>query len=335
MAYPLESMIEKLREAKEAVLNLRASDAISSADGKEDTCFMDTVPERIVTEALNADGSAVLSEENGNVSCSNLHEVQTLYVVDPIDGSSFLKSFLQQHRNGSVREALESKPSAERNWGHPVISVCAASRDRVIYSVVSHLERDLTYVASEEGVFRYEREKEQLKIFPGKRCVALHVEDKGHYVHNIRGILPAFKQTFFRKSVRPGPLRMVYLTDQSLNAVPGGIAAVMSNGEKITDWLPWLCYASAFGSMAMVKIHNRNAPQKDGIRLSTAHKSSIFTDDGLDLTRLGLHNRQAAYREILLIGHECSMPKLCNRVGHLTIEHYNFGPEYGKIQRVR
>ena len=145
-----------------------------------------------------------------------------------------------------------------------------------------------------------------------KRCVTFL--GKTGYLDNFRDSLivenPDDIEKFVHYDKPVGPSRIFYLSDWQRGHGP--IGYILSNGEKITEWIHWLAFVkfakqsrSNGDSLKVFEIVTERAWFKDSVLMSTASPYSIFNDlDGkgfLDISRLKVYPNPGRFRSMLVV----------------------------------
>jgi len=299
----IEHLEETVIEAYEVLLELETDQASRSAEGKEDTLALDAVAEKAIINRLRK-GDIIVTEEQGVLPSNAIFSSEeTIYFIDPVDMSKQLDIFLRRcSKEGmKVREALQL--TYDFSWDEfnsPVISLTAVQRGQVQANIMLNIPLGRMYVASEEEIYTYtineSSRREKINMTESSFGILPTTSDlpnKPHYGARIKQL----NLQNIARHVEPGPHRILFLTDRyNQNQSVGGI---LSNGEKITEWIGWLAYARQ-ANMAVVEFYvKQGTEEKD--QLATPH-SSIFTINGsIDISALNKHEKPARYRSLLAV----------------------------------
>lgn len=291
-------------EAARIVWRLESHEAIQAAPGKEDTLRLDADAEDTLIEWLEAPDTAIVTEERGlHPAGARLDSMEWVHVVDPLDNSKPARAILVEAAKGSTVGAVlaaDDTPELEA----PAVSVCSVREGILSHAVLLNLAKPRLYVASEEGCFTIDihgAESGSLKL--DERRVEIPWPKKGRGVRTYTGGKEIYTEHAAAcgfaspESVESGPHRVLYLT--GLAASPS--AAVVANGEKLGEWLPWLAFAKWSGRLAACTVFRHGAPTRGGVSLSPPASRSVLGDGGILWKRLEGVENPSAYRETVAV----------------------------------
>jgi hypothetical protein len=251
-----------LTKAFNELRSLRCSFAVERVGaGKSDTYGLDAIPEETVkAEVDNYDGDIVLvTEETGKMYSGELglEPTQTVLICDPTDRSIKMREFLQNLiledptvANSTVHEAFSSHMEQWRTQlGNPTISGASASitaiRDRrILFNVMVNYVTGELFTADSLGTTKSSisdrSTKELLKFSAADRQSRQFVTFLGKegYAENMAKCNLGIKVDDCVEPWTGGPLRILNLSDLGQK----GISFILSNGEKICEWMGWLSW---------------------------------------------------------------------------------------------
>ncbi len=324
-----------LRKAYEELSYMKCDMAIGAVgSGKSDTYGLDWIPESIIRhEVDDYDANIVLvTEETGKMyrGEQNMEPTQTVLVCDPTDKSIKLREFLMNRMsedpNCSSREVhkilKENYNIWEKEMGNPHISGASASitaiRDRrVMFNAMVNYVTGNAFVANSLGTkygkihddfAKFEDVRFSSETKKGKKFAAFL--GKEGYRENLQQCQLGLDENDCVDPWTGGPLRIVYLS--SLNN-EGNVSFIMSNGEKIGEWIGWLPWAKYARDTAqsdehvleVYRVFFENPRTKELVLVAPAPHYSIFVvEDGetrINLERMFQLDDPSHYRETLLI----------------------------------
>lgn len=341
--------IEALCRARSALINLSCEEAISkSTYGKGDSLYLDAVPEVEIIKALCEDFDPYLpliTEEIGSSVKLKGTEDEVVYFSDPMDRSKVLADFLSKH-NGKVG-TIFSQESAVKDWENtnggdvelsgPYGSITAIRHDYILFNVMINYISGKIYVASDAAVGRismsdiFEDNEQNIlkrtrdilsilqpiafgdgKIEPKKVvtfCLGKKYEDNliGSKIFGNLSIEQIHKD-YLEYSNPGGPARILYLQS------PLRCSFVVSNGEKIGEWLGWLAYVKySPRKLRAYEISFDSTWLRDQILMAPGPAYSILVNDiqedkglpyvkvKLNMSKLKFLENPSRYRSTLLI----------------------------------
>lgn len=219
----------------------------------------------------------------------------------------------------------------------PTTSITCVRKGEIIFSIILNLITKGLIVAADAGIFLYDlkpftdesNEKitlaEILKqgrriVFPGTRELHYSPDDCKRFVTFLgkEGYRENFNDSmlfvenpdqYLHHKEPPGPPRPLYLSD--LQNKNGPIGFILSNGEKIGEWMHWLSFAkyarneNGGRALRVFEIFLARPWTKNGMLMSTSPAYSIFASpqDGnyLDISRLRHFERPSQFRSMLVV----------------------------------
>jgi hypothetical protein len=326
------------------LLRLRAVDAIKGVTEvgfKEDTLVLDSAPREAIQNHLETfdPKAAFVSEEYGwsEYEKSQARQAERLYVTDELDKSKNLQSFLQSSlqeapSTQTVAQVLESKDAAqewERIFGGPIIVTGSTSALTCIQDglpefslMINHITKEIVF-ASEAGILRYTgpiknltigkllHEGESVQFLPlgnradeaSQRFVAFTRGDD--YQNNLVAAGLCRQGSYFNDPA--GPPRPLYLSSL-FTANPIGF--IVSNGEKIGEWIHWLVYVrfARYRGEPILKLYevmHGQSYERNNMLMSPGVNESLFIQqDGtyrLACNRLLTYERPGLFRSTLAV----------------------------------
>ncbi|MBI2637081.1 MAG: hypothetical protein HYW81_02715, partial [Parcubacteria group bacterium] len=129
---------------------------------------------------------------------------------------------------------------------------------------------------------------------------------------------------FLHHSTPPGPPRTLYLSE--LQNDHGPVGFVLSNGEKVGEWIHWLAFVkfarneSGGQALRAFEVHLERPWTKYGMLMSTSSAYSLFCDEPggmyLDISRLRTYVRPSQFRCMLVV-----LPYDNERIIHVLRQH--------------
>jgi hypothetical protein len=128
---------------------------------------------------------------------------------------------------------------------------------------------------------------------------------------------------FLHHRTPPGPPRVLYLSE--LQHGHGPVGFVLSNGEKIGEWIHWLAFVknakNGNGNQALkaFEISLARPWTKYGVLMSTSPEYSLFCEESdnmyIDISRLRAYKRPSQFRSMLVV-----LPSDNERIIHVMLE---------------
>lgn len=295
-----------------------------------------------------------------------------MFFCDPTDRSIQLKKFFshisEKDPMAKIGE-LMSDCNPEKAWEEmfePPVTITGSTaaitcvrKGEIVFSVILNYISPIIYVATDIGVYWY-RLKNFLSIanesitlaeilkegrnlfFPGVRKIDYSFDDcrrfvtflgKSGYRENFNDSMLFMDNPdrFLHHQEPPGPPRVFYLSELQKNNGPVGF--ILSNGEKIGEWMHWLSFVkyarNENGDRALraYEIALERPWTKNGMLMSTSSAYSLFCGAGdkgyLDISRLRNFERPSQFRCMMVI-----VPYDNERIIHILEQH-----QYREITR--
>jgi len=334
----LKMSVDALKGAYEGLNSMKCDMAAGYVSGgKSDTYGLDWMPESIIKHKISDyDANIVLiTEETGKMHSGKkgIGPTQTVFVCDPTDRSIKLHEFITammdrepSYRSREVHDVIgENLEEWQNRIGNPSISGASASmtviRDRIVlFSVMVNYVTGEIFVANSIGT-KYGNMEEDTDItkmndleFPANQpknhSFATFLKKPG-YPENLQKCSLGLKEEDCIDPWAPGPMRILYLS--SLNSGNESVSFILSNGEKIGEWLPWLPWIkyardpveSDEHALEAYRIFFDDPRTKELVLVAPAPHYSIFTEeDGetkINLDRMFQLDDPSHYRETLLV----------------------------------
>ncbi|NIA12753.1 MAG: helix-turn-helix domain-containing protein [Nitrospiraceae bacterium] len=323
LAYLAEAM-KSLRRASQVVLNLPIEGALKHATGKVDTLMFDAVAEAAIVNTLTQfnERCAVFTEEmdrRGLVDYA--HAV--CYFVDPFDRSSVFAERIREAGDEAtiVADLLGSPELNMEGVEAPFCSVTCVRESRIIFNVMLDYASGEIYVACEDMLKHGNAEEcpDPFALAAYGDDITFEYEQGGGAVCFLgRTGSPArelyedlyrsgldFGSMKVLKDDPGGPARVLYLSGLDEGPMPD---FVLSNGEKICEWLGWLAYALFSKELAVFELWAEKLSARDSILLAPPPNYSVFVSSRsegfeLDLDRITLFESPSRYRGAIAVTH--------------------------------
>jgi hypothetical protein len=313
---PREDIKKLLEDIVKDFGKQRAEEMVQPANGyKEDTLQLDVFFEqRLIKGLLDIEPNAVIiSEESGRTPKGRkLSNNTPVYFIDPVDMSEQLKEKLQG-KTGFVQDILGEYRKAEfddylkQNIHTIFVTSCFNEFDsdvpatfvtRVLNGRTETTGINIVYLGGYsskslvgacwiKGPYKY--------LWPDKHYIftCTHGGSRQLNLRNL-GFIPVAVH-----HAEEGPHRFVHLRSISPKTV-----CIMSNGEKITEWIHWLS-CNDRDIFSLYDISYPNSPQKDGFCYAPDFSLSPLISDGksfsVDVEKLDFLENPALYRATLFI----------------------------------
>lgn len=323
--------------------------------GKGDTLGMDAMPEIIIVETLRDydDHSVVITEEIGSrederfADSEDPGRFRTVFICDPTDRSAQIKKALEavEDKNQTVENAMSSpefKSAWEKNFSKPVSitggssAITCVRRGIPIFSVIINYVTKQLFLACSAGCY-------MVKITNNPKEIDVdYVTKNGKIVYFNNTLMNSNKDkqrftTFLGKTgyrenflgsglmteedmlanlhydLPGGPSRALYLSTLQPQKLPLGF--ILSNGEKITEWIHWIPYLR-FGrtkedqgkpALKLYEVSQDRPWTNKGILMSTPPFYSIFKPVNkynqmvIDVGRFGNFENPSHIRSTLIL----------------------------------
>jgi hypothetical protein len=335
----LEMCIKALRNAHDDINSLTCDYAIENVGiGKEDTCGIDQSTEEVIKHYVkNYDPTIVLvTEETGKLyhGKRGLEPTQVVLVSDPTDRSIKMREFLQKMINQDSSYLKKDVNSVikdnfhtwESEFGDPTISgasgnITAIKDRRILFNVMVNYITGELFVSSPLGN-RYGKIEEPMDYdsidfqdvsFPSetgkKGKYATFLRKKG-YQENLEKCHLGLNQEDCVDPWAPGPTRILQLSSLYKG---DGIDFILSNGEKIGEWIGWLSWMKYSrddevpdeNSLEAYRIFFEDPRTKELVLVAPGPHYSIFRDEGnetvINLDMMFQLNDPSHYRETFVV----------------------------------
>lgn len=288
-----------------------------------------------------------------------------MFFCDPTDRSNQLKKFFEQisksdpvQKVGSILAACKPDELWEQMFEPPAIitgpttAITSVRKGEIIFSVILNYVCAVIYVVTDTGVFWYQLKSfsdpsnEELTLaeilrkgkalrFPDVRELHYSPDDCKRFVTFLgkEGYRENFNDSmlfvedpnkFLHHDQPPGPPRVLYLSE--LQQGYGPIGFILSNGEKIGEWMHWLSFVkyarNEDGGRALraYEISLERPWTKNGMLMCTPPAFSVFCDTGdkmyLDISRLRNFARPSQFRCMMVV-----IPYNNERIIHVLEQH--------------
>ncbi len=288
-----------------------------------------------------------------------------MFFCDPTDRSKQLREFFEHiskdnllAKVGELMAGCDTKKLWEKMFESPVTitgptaSIACVRKGEIIFSVILNYITTTIFVAADVGAYQYKLNslsdlknkkltladicKEGKKLcFPGVQKLDYSLDDCKHFVAFLgkKGYRENFNDsmifienpdTFLHHSEPPGPPRILYLSE--LQKGHGPIGFILSNGEKIGEWMQWLSfvkYVRNENGDQMLQVYEISLERpwtKNGMLMSVSPPYSIFCDSEdkqyLDISRLRNFNHPSLFRSMIVV-----VPYDNERIVHILEQH--------------
>lgn len=350
----LRECIRALCEARVKLLALPCKNAVSEGEyGKSDSLALDDVPEITICDMLTEfDPDLPLVTEEIGLS-EKLRDTDDEFVcfLDPMDRSKVLANFLERFfeetiatvfQNERMIKEWEAECGGDVEVSGPYASITAIHHHSILFNVMINYITGIIYIASDEGIgtlsadqiFEEREQKRVLKrsidlnnmlkpiLFAersefsrfGSESVVTFCQNE-QYKHNLVATKIFGNETIEeiqRKHLlydRPGgPARILYLKE------PPHAGFILSNGEKIGEWIGWLAYVKySEAKLRAYEIAFESSWTRDQILMAPGPAYSILGDHigevrgrlhktvKLSMAKLGYLDNPSRYRSTILV----------------------------------
>lgn len=308
--------IEALSNAYDNINSLRCSHAIERVRiGKSDTYGLDEVTEEVIKHCVDGyDSNIVLvTEETGKMyhGEKDLEPTQIVLIADPTDRSIKLKEFLEKriaeddsNRDRSVQDVVGGSIAKwEEEFGCPAISGAFGSltaiKDRkILFNVMAnYLTGDMFVscpVGNKRGKIGDALESYSDIDFPSQAKSEKYSAflGKDGYLENLRKCGLDLRPENCLDPWVGGPARILQLS--SLNE-KDKISFILSNGEKIGEWIGWLSWAKYARkssdpdekALCVYRIFFEDPKTRELVSVAPGPHYSVFSDENGE-TRINL-----------------------------------------------
>ncbi len=274
-----------------------------------------------------------------------------MFFSDPTDRSKQLKLFLEKVSDGNqlakvgdLLKDCDAETLWEEMFESPVSitgatgSITCVRKGEVVFSVIFNYITAVIFVASDTGIYWYQFEEfasvksEEVTLseiikkgnslcFISSKELGYSFDECRHFVTFLgkSGYKENFEDSmifidnpsnFLHHSEPPGPPRVLYLSE--LQKGYGPVGFILSNGEKIGEWMHWLPFvkyaknSNGDTALRVFEISLERPWTKNGMLMSTSPAYSIFCEDGLgrrylDISRLRNFKHPNRFRSMIVV----------------------------------
>lgn len=243
---------------------------------------------------------------------------RTFYISDPMDRSIQFAEFLRgveqkDEKLGAVLRHPEARTRWEQEYGAPAAITGASSaitgvrRGVPIFSVMVNYCTQQLFVACSAGIYAvdlpdtppdadlgYVRVQGTPVLFRAigrnrhaeARRFVTYLGKRGYRENFLdSGLIQEQEMTqYLHYGLPGGPMRIFYLSSLQPEAVP--IGCIISNGEKIGEWIHWLSFLRFVrtsedrreGALQAFEVYQDRPWTKDGILMATSPPYSVFRE---------------------------------------------------------
>lgn len=334
----LSHCIEALLEVQENLDCASASRLIQKAkSAKEDSLHLDTSPEITLSKKLIDEYDSditLITEEKGVFNSEGITRAQIVVFADPTDRSKQLKEFIEEHlvkadnpdiAFGDLLQSIDAVDEWEKLHSGPssITGACCAltvvKHGEILFSTVLNYITRQIFVAADRGVHcatTASIRASKSRDFPNAVWQPLAFPSSSRRKHFVAFLGKESYEEYLKKSdvlgklytpleKEPGgPLRILYLS--ALHPDPTGF--ILSNGEKIAEWLGWLAFVKATDDLTAYSIYPEAVFARDDILLGPPPLYSILEVDSgvlrLNFSKLKYFENPSRYREMILVTHK-------------------------------
>ncbi len=288
-----------------------------------------------------------------------------MFFCDPTDRSNQLEEFFKSisgksptAKIGDLMAGCDQEKLWEEMFEAPVAitgstaAITCVRKGKIVFSVILNYINGTVVIAADIGVYWYKLgkfsdarnekidfyeivKKGRMLCFPGIRDLGYSSNDCKKFVAFLgkKGYRENFNDSmlfvenpnnFLHHEKPPGPPRPLYLSDFQRNNGPIGF--ILSNGEKIGEWMHWLSFVK-YGrnkngayALRVYEISIERPWTKNGMLMSTSSAYSLFCDEGketyLDISRLRNFKRPSQFRCMIVV-----LPWDNERIIHVLKQH--------------
>lgn len=288
-----------------------------------------------------------------------------MFFCDPTDRSIQLKEFFERiskenpiAKVGDIMNKCNPKELWEEMFESPVIvtgstgAITCVRKGEIVFSVILNYISRTICVATDIGVYWYQlkdfsdSENEKITLaeivkngnnlcFPKVDKSTCSLDDckkfvtflgKEGYQENFDDSMLFMENAdeFLHHTKPPGPPRALYLSELQNNH--GFVGFILSNGEKIGEWMHWLsfvkyaCNENGGYALRAYEIALERPWTKNGMLMSTSSAYSLFCSAGkkqyLDISRLRNFERPSQFRCMMVV-----VPCDNERIIHVLEQH--------------
>lgn len=323
--------------------------------GKGDSLYLDAVPENAIIYTLRDEFDTylpIITEEIGCTTNLRGSEEEVVCFSDPMDRSKILTESLMKHE-GNLKVLFSDKnfiQEWEKSYGGDVMlsgpygSITAIRHNKILFSTMINYITGIIYIAYEHDIGSISirkifvdkhqtiirRSKEifdkllkpisfsSTETMESKKKITTVTYCQGEkYQQNLvnsklfndKAFQEINKENLFY-NIPGGPARILYLIN------PPKVGFILSNGEKITEWLGWLAFVRySKSNLCAYEISFDSSWTRDGILMAPSNTYSILGDTTdysggrarkyveINLHKLKFLDNPTQYRSTILVCH--------------------------------
>jgi len=304
----LGAAMSALADARVSLLAQPPSAVAIPGSGKEDTKLFDSVAEQAIATRLQEFNSrcAVITEEKGVIGEKMRGSILS-YIVDPFDRSRpFVRAVgtalasLDPTKCKTIGDVIGSVGFTMAHLEAPFASITCIRDGDIIFNVMVNYTDGSLYVACQKFVGSgsihdtptpadlFEKGK-RLRFVPrsGQRLICFtgdpdkdkeppvneHSSKYMQILHNLG--FSGFDRV--KLSNPGGPARILYLTDLYTGEDPPSL--ILSNGEKVFEFLGWLAFAIYSRDLAVFELYSEGFEARGNILQAPPPNYSAFVKD--------------------------------------------------------
>jgi len=324
---PLETLIEKPKSCK-----------------KEDALYLDVIPENMLKRLLikKYDNNVVLiTEESGEFNFELINKAEIVIFADPTDRSKFLKEFIEQYikknKNFSKKTFYElineEKEDIKNQWEALVdepaqtsgacCSFTVIKRCRILFNIIlNYITGDIIIACEDAIAYKNVNEIKEddrswtdfrtwtdIKFLANKdsnenKFFVTYLGKQYRKFYEDANVIPSVYQPLY--SEPGGPMRILYLS----NLADKKVDFILSNGEKIGEWLGWLAFCKYSKDLIAYSIYpdTKTFYARDDLLMTPSPPYSILEGENenfsLNLEKLKYISNPSRYREMIIVLHK-------------------------------
>lgn len=333
--YLLYECVEALKDVLDGIRSTPVKTLVKKAkSGKRDSLYLDVLPENILRDKLLDDYDehiVLVTEEKGKFNYEEISEAEVVVFSDPTDRSKYLEKFIQQEvleksssnpLFGSILDSQETIDRWERLTNVPArlsgacCAVTTVKRGEICFSMILNYITQELVLACKDFIGYCPVKNINLKAgdhkfsnwtkirFPKPTKKTSYVTFLGKNYKECLDKSGVLDDAFTPLEQEPGgPARILYLSN--IGRSPAGF--VLSNGEKIGEWIHWLAYCKYSDDLVAYSIYPGTFFAKDDVLMTPSPPYSVLEPNKrlllLNYGKLRYFENPSRYREMILISH--------------------------------
>ncbi|NPB09723.1 MAG: hypothetical protein GXO17_05145 [Thermodesulfobacteria bacterium] len=320
---PLETLIEKPKKLP-----------------KRDALYLDVIPENMLRRLLikKYDNSIVLiTEEKGEFNFELINKAETIIFADPTDRSKFFKKLIDKYISENkdfgkktLSELIDSGKNIKEDWEKLVdnepaqtsgacCSFTVIKRGKVLFAIILNYITGDIIIACEDFIAykNVDKIKKDDRFSTWNDISFLSNEEESENKLFVTYLGKQYRQFYYDANIIPetyqplyeeagGPMRILHLS----NLASQKVNFILSNGEKIGEWLPWLAFCKYSKDLIAYSIYpaTKTFYARDDLLMTPSPPYSILEgeneDFSLNLDKLKYISNPSRYREMIIVLHK-------------------------------